>query len=556
MLQKLIIKNYALIDEVELGFTDGLTIITGETGAGKSIMLGAIGLLLGNRADIKSISDRERKTIVEAIFSTDDSDNVSEIIARREITPSGRSRAFLDDSPVTLPELAETTARLLDIHSQHASLRMNTPEGQRSIIDAIADVGDEAAEYRALFREYVAMRNSLRRMREDSKWKTQRRRELSGQLQHLMELKLKPGEQKEIEHRFEMLSDADEIRESLSAARYLLDNDEKGALGAIREACELIEDADAERLEAELPRSERLGLRLRNIYIELKDISESVGRLVEDVDSNPALLASVTERMKVIHDAVRAFHVEDADALIVMREDLKRELDEISADPDMIHAIERELRNKARVLKDKADALSEKRMAAAHDFSSRLTDLAMPLGLPNLQFEVEITTGKLTSEGQDIIEFKCRLNKNGKMLPMAETASGGELSRLTLCIKYLLAETIKMPTLIFDEIDTGVSGEIADKMGSMMLRMSESSQIIAITHLPQVAAKGRRHFKVFKKDTEERTVSHVTLLNEEERVIEIAGMMSGERLTDAALAAARELIEDKILPETNENAGL
>ena len=539
MLQRLTIKNYALIDEVELEFGSGLTIITGETGAGKSIMLGALGLLQGNRADTKAIADRERKTIVEAIFMEEG----KEIIVRREISPSGRSRAFVDDSPVTLGELTATTARLLDIHSQHASLSLNTPEGQRSIIDAVAGIESAAADYKVAFREFVAMRARLRSMQEEQKMLDMRKETVRDRLQRIVDLKLKPGEQREIERRFEILSDADEIRETLSGAYSLIDSEERGALDNIREACDMLDELDFNRISPDMPEEENPVARLRSLYIELKDVAESVARTMAGVESNPAMLAAVTERMRTIHEAVKEFHAGDAEELIKMKESLYAEYDRISANPGEIRVLETELKQRARELKVKADAMTEMRRKAALEFSETLTERAKPLGLPNLKFEVSVTTGKLTAEGQDTIEFLCRLNKNGELLPMATTASGGELSRLTLSIKSIMAERMNMPTVVFDEIDTGVSGEIADKMGAMMRRMAEGAQIVAITHLPQVAAKGERHFKVFKKDTDERTVSRVKPIEGEERVREIAAMMSGERLTEAALAASRELLE-------------
>lgn len=550
MLSKLVIKNYALIEELEIDLGGGLSIVTGETGAGKSIMLGALGLLLGERADTKAISDKERKTIVEATFDierpneklADASTERVELIVRREISPTGRSRAFIDDSPVTLLQLGACTSRLLDIHSQHANLSLTSKEGQLRIIDAMADNAEMLADYREIFKNYVAVRNRLRRLREDKARNEERRGVIAYQLEQLRKLNVKEGEQEEVERQFELLNDADEIREHLRAAHYLLEENETSALGQIAEAKENLEEVSA-LVEGGVADEESLPGRLAAIYIELKDIAETVGRRADMMESNPALLAKAASRMRELYDGAKAFHVRKADDLIPLREQLEKSLSALDGGDDESRGLERDARQLARLLKEMADRLTERREGAAAEFSRRLTERAIPLGLPNLRFEVSMTRSKLSIDGQDSVEFQCSFNKNGAMLPMASTASGGELSRLTLSIKSLMAEKMEMPTVIFDEIDTGVSGEIAAKMGRMMVEMGEKIQIIAITHLPQVAASGRRHYKVFKRDTPERTVSTVVELGEEERVREIAGMLSGEHITEAALTAARALVD-------------
>ena len=547
MLSKLLIRNYALIDEVDIDFSEGLSIITGETGAGKSIMLGALGLLLGERADTKAIADRSRKTMVEATFITDITDpetgetSCGELILRREISPSGRSRAFVDDSPVTLTQLGERSSTLLDIHSQHANLRLNTREGQMQIIVAMAENSALLAEYRSDFRRYVALRGKIRQLRELKAKNIEKRGHIKLQLDALAKLKPRKGEQQEVERRFEMLSEADEIREHLTGAHYLLASDGDGAMSMVRNA---IDELESFNLQAVDPTSEEESLtsRLRSIYIELKDIAYTAEQLAESVESSPTLLANTGTRMKAYYEVIKAMGVDNGDDLVDLRDDLEKQLYLLDSDDDESRQLEQDARILAKTLKDKADLLTSRRRKAADKFSVRLMERAMPLGLANLKFNVGIASGKLTPDGQDILEFECSFNKNGAMLPMSATASGGELSRLTLVIKSLMAEKMSMPTIIFDEIDTGVSGEIADKMGRMMLDMARSMQIITITHLPQVAAKGVRHYKVYKRDTTERTVSAVRELGEEERVREIAGMLSGERLTDVALRAASELL--------------
>ncbi|MDE5843036.1 MAG: DNA repair protein RecN [Muribaculaceae bacterium] len=552
MIRKLIIKNYALIDELEIDFSEGLSIITGETGAGKSIMLGALGLLLGERADTKAIADKNRKTIVEATFdivrtspdmAAEPPEEV-ELIVRREIAPNGRSRAFIDDSPVTLVQLSGCTQHLLDIHSQHANLSLTSREGQLRIIDAMADNGELLADYREMFRNYVAIRNRLRRIKDEKAKTAEKRDALMYQLEQLRKLNVKRGEQEEVERQFEILSDADDIKEHLKAASYLLVDGEASAMTNVAEAIGHLENIST-LIDIDADDENTIQSRLNELQIEIKDIGETLGRRADTMESSPALLAKAQLRMKELYDAARTFHVKSTDELVDMRARIEKELGLISGDDDESAGLEREARQLARLLKDLAAKLSERREKAAAEFSLKLMEQARPLGLHNLRFEVYIEKSKLTIDGQDVVEFRCSFNKNGDMLPMATTASGGELSRLTLTIKSLMAEKMEMPTVIFDEVDTGVSGEIAAKMGGMMVRMGEKIQVLAITHLPQVAAQGKRHYKVYKRDTTERTISTITELNENERVKEIAAMLSGEHITEAALEAARVLVEGR-----------
>ncbi len=558
MIKKLIIKNYALIDELEIDFGSGLSIITGETGAGKSIMLGALGLLRGDRADTRVIADKTRKTVIEATFEIpDSSDNqptgnrqsenqhsdgqAEELIVRREIQPSGRSRAFIDDSPVTLAQLGDVTSRLLDIHSQHANLSLTTREGQRMIIDAMAGNEELLSDYRETFRRYVDIRSRIRKMKEEAARNKEKRESIIQKLEFLKKLNVKRGEQKAVERQFELLSDADEIREHLSAANYLLSESEDSVLNAISASIAHLQDVE-NILEDISEEDETLSSRLKNIAIEIKDIAETADRQAARIESNPALLAKAASRMKEIYEAVRTFHASGGDELADIREKLEKELSEIDGEGDKTEKLEQEARREAHLLKEKAAVISQRRREASEDFCRILMDRVRPLGLANLRFEVRMEPTKLTTDGGETIEFVTSFNKNGELLPMAMTASGGELSRLTLGIKSIMAEKMEMPTVIFDEVDTGVSGEIASKMGAMMTDMAEKIQILSITHLPQVAAKGERHYKVRKSDTADRTISTIVELTPEERVREIAAMMSGEKITEAALSAARELI--------------
>ncbi|MDE5552596.1 MAG: hypothetical protein K2I91_05275, partial [Muribaculaceae bacterium] len=464
-------------------------------------MLGALSLLLGGRADTKTVTDSSRKTIVEAHFSNG-------LIVRREISPNGRSRAFIDDSPVTLQQLEETTSALIDIHSQHATLTLNSREGQLKIIDTFADNNKLLGEYRELFRNFVATRNHIKELKEE----TERNREMRGLLEYRLEIleKLNPktGELAEVEQRYDLLSEADRIRHFLAESYNSLDADE-GALSSIMAARNALDNINMSLVDDDADTEDSIVYRLQSLYVELKDIAETIQSLASGIESNPQALSRTAARMNALYEAKRQFKVSDADELVTLREELRNRLQSLNNAETDISEIEGKARVLASKLKEKSAELTERRRRAAGAFAELLENRARPLGLANLTFKVDILSGKLTSDGGDNIEFLCSFNKNGVLLPMSKTASGGELSRLTLAIKSIMAEKMEMPTVIFDEIDTGVSGEIADKMGKMMGEMSANTQILAITHLPQVAAKGQRHYKVFKEDREERTISHI-----------------------------------------------
>ena len=553
MLETLIIRNYALIDNVSLQFAPGFTIITGETGAGKSIMLGALSLLLGERAETKAISDKSRKSVIEATFSHPDPDlqlifeeqgldwNPEEILVRREISATGRSRAFVNDSPVTLPVLTAVTGNLVDIHSQHSNFLMSQSSSHLAIIDAFCGNGTLLAEYRTDFGRYVTLRAKIRKIKQRIEKNRENRDFIAFQLEQLNKVNPKEGELKQIETEFDMLSDADQIREDLGSAYGLLDGSDNAALGQLSEAISYLLKVNLS-LFVDDDGEEMMG-RLENVRIELKDISETVRDYLDRVGSDPGRLAKVTARMNVLYDAIKHFRVADEEELVALHKELAEKLNAIDFGDDDVAQLEQEARVLARELKAKADLLTECRKKGAEQFSQRLVDTAMPLGLPNLRFEVEITQGKLTPDGQDIAEFMCSFNKNHPLQPMARVASGGETARLMLSIKSIMADCMHLPTVIFDEVDTGVSGEIADKMGAMMRAMGRDMQVLAITHLPQVAAKGDSHFKVYKTDEAERTISHVRSLEGEERVNEIAAMLSGTEVNEAARMNARSLLE-------------
>ncbi len=558
MLSKLSIRNYALIDSLELEFDSGLTIITGETGAGKSIMLGALSMIMGGRADSRVIADGGSKSVVEASFAfppasleqsfaENDLDwNAEELLIRREIASNGRSRVFINDVPVTLSVLASISGYLIDIHSQHENARLTSQTAQLEIIDSVSDNEKLRKRYAEAFRRFVEIRNRVKRIRQEQDRMRENREYLQFQYEGLKTLSPKRGELETIEKRFELLSDADEIRERLQYFRSLLGDNDRGALDLLRTA-----KAEADRVDYSLVGIETdedtpaIPERLEHVIVELQDMYETIDDAVLRVDADPAVLEKLSRRMNEYYDAVKQYRVKTADELVDMLEKIGSQLDVIETGGEELPMLEKEGKRVASEVKELAVRLTESREEGARRFSRVVTETARPLGLSNLDFSVNIAAGKMGPTGQDRVEFRCSFNKNQVAGPIAGMASGGEMSRLMLTIKRVLAGRMNLPTIIFDEIDTGVSGEIADKMGEMMVDMSRDMQVMAITHLPQVAAKGDSHFKVFKKDEETRTLTHVRRLDEEARVREIAAMMSGSEVGDAALNNARVLLGRK-----------
>lgn len=562
MLKNLIIRNYALIEHLDLEFGPGLTIITGETGAGKSIMLGALSLVMGGRADTKVISDGGSKSVVEALFTDvdpelrglleekgidwiEDSSGVSELTVRRELTSSGRSKIFVNDTSVTLQTLSAIVPRLIDIHSQHANAKINDPAERLRIIDSMAGNDEVRQEYQSLFNDYVELRRRINARRAEIARSAENIELLRFQLEQLDKLGPKPGELKEIERRFEMMSDADEIKERLSLLGSLLGDNERGVQSVLGEAVSLADKVDFSLLGGAVSNDSPEGIsgRLRELLIEAKDIYETVDDYNSSVDTDPAALARLSARMNLYYETVSRFRVKDADELVGLHDDIRQRIAEVTVGDNEIPELEREMRRIARELKIKADELTSSRIKCAESFSRLLCDTARPLGLANINFRAEVCGRKLCVTGQDEIEFLCSFNKNGTPKPIGEIASGGEIARMMLSLKSILAGHINLPTIIFDEVDTGVSGEIADKMGDMMHDVSESMQVVVITHLPQVAAKGDAHFKVYKTDADTRTVTHVRQLTVDDRIRELAAMISGSEVSEAALSAARALLK-------------
>jgi len=555
MLSSLKISNYALIDELEVEFGNGLTIVTGETGAGKSIILGALSLLLGQRADTRSVHNEGRKTIVEAQLTNlsaeienylqnedlcgDDTDGT--LILRREISPSGRSRAFVNDVPVTLSQLANISNRLIDIHSQHQNARIASADYRLSMIDSVGITDELLHNYKEAFNLYLQLRIEYRKLKNQKDRERENEEFERFRLEQLNALKPKRGEQQALEREYQFLSNSEDIRSHLVGVWELMRADvDDSAISKLQSAYgelqkvpdEIFEDSDSRILD-----------RLNAALVELSDISATVSAKIANAENIDERLEAVNKRLNELYEAQMRFKVSDTDTLVDIHEELLSHMEKSDDSDFRLKELGRKLKEEGEVLKRYADELSEHREASAKQFSRELEKMTMPLGLPNLKFEIRITRGKLGQNGQDHVDFLCTFNKNQPMLPVEKVASGGELSRLMLSMKSLVAGKMDLPTLILDEIDTGVSGAIADKMGEMMRQASQGIQVMAITHLPQVAAKGDSHFVVYKEDTEERTVTHLRRLTSDERVEVIAGMLSGADVDNAALMNARALLK-------------
>ena len=553
MITKLSIDNYALIDKSMIEFQEGFTVITGETGAGKSIMLDALSLLMGSRADSKAMGDKNRKMVVEAIFSDPNPaiDKIcmengidwdpKELILRREISVSGKSRGFLNDTPVNLSILAAVSVYLLDIHSQHANSILNNSAEQLAIIDAFGQTMSLLEQYRIVFREYVSLRNKIKKIKEIKAQGKENQEFIKFRLEQLDKLRPKKGELASLEREAEILGDADRIKSNLNEAIGMISGHTTSALRFVQNSASLIDDIDFEILDSN--EGNDLVERLNSLKIELRDIADSLESYSEKIESDPERLEKIQNRIDSLYDVMKRFKVVDENELVDLHQHLKEELANINGDNTDLPVMELQLKELAKELKEKADKLSGARKESAAKLASVIVEKIQPLGLPNIKFNIEIQKGKMSADGQDIATFYCSFNKNHPMQPISEIASGGEISRVMLGIKSVMAENMQLPTIIFDEIDTGVSGEIAHKMGRMMKDMSKSLQVMAVTHLPQVAANGDSHLKVYKADNEEKTISHVKPLENEERVIEIAGMLSGTTINEIALENARTLLK-------------
>lgn len=549
MLKRLSISNYALIDQLDIDFPQGLTIITGETGAGKSIILGALALILGERADSSSIRDKARKTVVEATFSIKsynlkgffDENDIDyydgELIARREINPNGRSRAFVNDGLVALGTLRELMMRLVDIHSQHSNMLLSRPAFQLSILDSIAACDKQLSQYQAAYEEFRSTQRQLNELRDNLNRNRSEEDYLRFQLEQLRETALQPGEDEELELQQRRLANASSLKEDLWKVASMLDGEEQSLIDQLREVQATLSNA-----EQNLSDIDGMSGRVATALIDLKDIAQSVTMIEEGLNDDPAQLQQVEDRLNVIYSLERKHGVKSVDELLALQEQYAQRLSTIDYSEERISTLEATLASQQQAAMRMAQALSSDRKKAAKHFIAMLQPLAQNLGMKNLQFHINFKQVELNATGCDSVEFLFAFNKNQPLMPVKDTASGGEISRLMLCIKSLIALSMNLPTIIFDEVDTGVSGEIANMIGNMMADIAQHIQVIAITHLPQVAAHGTSHMRVFKTDTATSTITGVERLTDEEHVIEIARMLSGSEINQAALDNARSLI--------------
>lgn len=562
MLRRLGIRNYALIEGVDVEFGPGMTVITGETGSGKSIMLGALSLLTGGRADSRVVAGG--KSRIEATFEDvdpemrrlfeergiewveyGDADGTgarNEVAIRREIAAEGRSKIYINDTPVTLATLAAIGPKLVYIHSQHANAGLSDEAEQLHVVDVFSGTIPQLEDYRRDFRRFAALRRDIDRVKERNAKNRENEEFLRFQCGQLDALKPKKGELSEIEKRYEVLSDADEIKQRLASLASLFGSGDRGMLGDVAEARGIVDKIDFSLFGRDVE-DQDIPARMEVMETEIRDIADAIDDMYSGLDTNPAALERLSSRMQAYYAAVKHFKVKDADELADLHIKLKQELGELTGDGGELPELERQAREMARVLKEKAALLTRMRQEGARLLGDEILAAARTLGLPNLKSEVRVSPSKLTSTGGDRVEFLCAFNRNATLQPVGDTASGGEMSRLMLSLKAVVARRMNMPTIVFDEVDTGVSGEIAEQMGLMMRRMGDDIQVMAITHLPQVAAQGVEHFKVYKRDEGDRTVTHVEKLDHEARVSEIAAMISGSEVTEAARENARALLK-------------
>lgn len=550
MLESLNISNYALIDHMEINFHAGLNIITGETGAGKSIMLGALSLIMGGRADTKAIKSVAQKSVIEAVFEVSTNTQLKQYcidndvewddnkcILRREILPSGRSRAFINDSPVSLTLLQGVAIQLIDIHSQHQNQLLAQPEFQRNIIDSLAANGELKAKY---LQRYNVLRTAVKALKQ-AKTRIAKSKEneefLQFQLEKLKELSPVAGEQEELERNRDNMANIAQIKSSIDVALDAIENENFGILHQIERLQDAISALDnAINAEANIPE------RLETIRIELNDILGEIQTADENLHANPEELDYIEQRLESIYDLERKHDVETVEELISIQERLQSQLNELNCGDETIHELEKTARRSMALARQTAAELTDSRVVTAEKFGTDLLNMAKPLGMKNLIVDIKVSPADMSIHGMDNVEFLFAFNKNQKPTGVAGAASGGEISRLMLAIKSIIASQMQLPSIIFDEVDTGVSGDVANRMGEMMKRAAENIQVIAITHLPQVAAKGTSHFKVFKEDDVDATHTRIFELDQKQRIAELALMLSGDQNNPTAQATALHLL--------------
>ena len=550
MLKHLYIKNFTLIDELDIELRQGFSVITGEIGAGKSIVLGAIALLLGQRADPKTIKYGADKCIIEAhfdlsrygmddFFKDNDIENDPEdCIIRRELMASGKSRAFINDTPVQLTMLKELGERLVDVHSQHQNLLLNKQDFQLGVVDIIAEDSQQLAKYQEIFRQYQHVRQELEALKERIERDRQNADFLQFQCDELTQAGLVEGEQEELEQKNDTMSHSEEIKSALYDADNALGAEQIGVVANLRSAL-----SSMKRIEKVYPAAEELVQRMDSSYIELKDISEEISGYLEDIDFDPSEMEAVVNRLDRLYDLEKKYHADSIGELIEKRDELRKQLDCIENSDEALH----DLQQKLIALKESADkeavVLTNIRSKSAKKIEKEMNSKLVPLGMPNVRFAIQMTTADLDINGQDKVAFLFSANASTPLQPVSQVASGGEIARVMLSLKAMISGAVKLPTIIFDEIDTGVSGKMAEKMAEMMQEMGEHGrQVISITHLPQIAALGSTHYKVEKKETATGTTSSMSELTAEQRVLEIAQMLSGSDVSEAAIQNAKQLL--------------
>lgn len=551
MLKSLYIKNYALIDSLEIDFEAGFSVITGETGAGKSIILGALSLILGQRADIKAIKQGESKCVIEGSFDVSAYDLKSfcedrgieydpdSYIIRREILSSGKSRAFINDSPVSLNDIKELGTQLIDIHSQHQNLLLSDSRFQMQVVDALAGNKLLLKEYQQAFTLYQQAEKSLSELRERVRKNKEEEDYLRFQYEALGEAALQDGEQEELEGEQEILNHAEEIKSSLYRVHSLLSEDERSIVSSLKESLNT-----SLSLKKVYPKAEEISRRLDTTYIDLKDLATEVERYANDVEFNPERLDYIESRLDLIYSLQKKHHLNSIPELINLYNSLAHKIEQIESSDEQVTLLQKEVGTRYERALSLAKNLSDSRKGIVQGFEKELMVRVAYLGMPNIRFHCEIMPKQEPGiYGVDELLFLFSANKNVPLQPVADIASGGEISRLMLCLKAMIAGATALPTIIFDEIDTGVSGEIADKMGQIMLEFGKNMQVIAITHLPQIAAKGKVHYKVYKSDNETSTNTNLDRLSDDERLDEIARMLSGSVVTDAAIQNAKTMLD-------------
>jgi len=550
MLLKLAVQNYALIRELDLSLENGLTIITGETGAGKSILLGALSLILGARADSSVLLDKTEKCVVEGtfkieeydledFFSKNDLDFESPAILRREINPAGKSRAFVNDTPVTISLIKELGDRLIDIHSQHQVLMLNDNAFQLNIIDSFAGTGQIRNKYRTDFNNLRKLQKEFDELKERSDRNKADLEYYKFLLNQLEEAKLRKGEQEELEKEQKLLENAEEIKLALSSASRILSGENASLLSMLREARTILG-----KIEAFLPAEPNIPSRMNSVFIELDDLANEIDRLEQDTEADPDRLEKINGRLDNLYSLIQKHRLRDLNELILKKAEIENIIKSIVTGDDRLNELSAVLKSSAESLMALADEISGKRKSALPEIESKITELLRNLGMANARFGIELSKTKdFTSSGTDTIDFLFSANKQTEPENLARIASGGELSRVMLSLKSLLTRSKNLPTIIFDEIDSGVSGEIADKVGQILSGMGKYMQVVNITHLPQVASRGTVHYHVYKEETGDSTITRIKLLTAGERIREVARLLSGSEVTETAIKNAKELIK-------------